>query len=73
MLWLHGTGIERTVELARAVVRHRAKHGGACIDVAGERQVFLDKALRHRMHGHESDLAALAFENASRPDGSACP
>ena len=25
-----------------------------------ERQVFLDKALRHRMNGHEPDLAPLA-------------
>jgi len=27
--------------------------------VAGERQVFLDQALRHRMHGHETDLPCL--------------
>jgi hypothetical protein len=30
--------------------------------VAGERQVGFDGALRHRMHGHEPGLAALALD-----------
>jgi hypothetical protein len=51
----------RTLELARAVVRHRAKHGaGGLSAVAGERQVFLDQPLRHGMNGNELDFAALA-------------
>jgi hypothetical protein len=54
-------GIERPVEIARAVVGHRAKHGAGGIGaVAGDGQVRLDQPLRHRMHGNEPDLAALA-------------
>src|SRR5271170_2931657 len=56
------TGIERPVELARAVVRHRTEYrAGGIGAVAGESQVFLDQPLRHCMHGHEPDFAALAL------------
>jgi hypothetical protein len=66
------TRIERTVELARAVVRVTWRNIGSAAfgAMARERQIFLDKPLRHRMDGDEPDLAALApDENAPRPDG----
>jgi hypothetical protein len=46
------------VELARAVVGHRTEHGAAGIGgVTSERQICLDEALRHGMHGNEADFA----------------
>ncbi len=55
------TGIERPVELARAVVGHWAEHGAFGVGaVADDRQVVLDQPLRHRMYGTKPDLAALA-------------
>jgi hypothetical protein len=60
---IHRGGIERAVEFAGAVVRHRTKHGAGGIgNVAGERQVFLDQPLRQDLDGYEPDLAALALD-----------
>jgi len=56
-------GIERAVELARAIVGHRTKHGAGGIgSVAGERQVLFDQPLRQHVDGYEPDLAALPFD-----------
>jgi hypothetical protein len=59
---LDRTGIERLFELARAIVGYWTKYGAAAIAAMPvKRQIFLDEPLRHCMHRHESDLAALAL------------
>lgn len=49
-------GIERAVELARAIVGHRTKHGAGGIgSLAGERQVLFDQPLRQHVDGCKPD------------------
>ncbi len=47
------TGIERRSRLAGALDETRSRRHRPR---AGESHVFLDEALRHRMHGHEADF-----------------
>jgi hypothetical protein len=57
------TRVEGFLKLAGAVVSHWPKHGAAEIAaMTRERQIFVDEALRHRVHGNEADFVALAFD-----------
>jgi hypothetical protein len=60
---INGIRIELTVELTGAVLRHWPEEGTrGIILVAGERQVLINQTLGHRIHRHEADFVALAFD-----------
>src|SRR5215469_3657084 len=58
---MHRAAIKRLVQLARTIIGHRTEHwGGDIRAMTGERQIFLDKALRHGMDRNEANLVAFA-------------